>query len=89
MMNRITELKELKRLLIKYLEVYNPETDCYEKWMETVQDEVRELLKDGNMIHLFQSKDGYLAGSEKGNLFAIFFVSPLAPKSVRYFLPIA
>jgi hypothetical protein len=46
MMNRITELKELKRLLTKYLPDFNPETDDFEKWMETVQDEVRELLED-------------------------------------------
>ena len=45
-MIKLTEIKELKRLLIKYLEVYNPETDCYEKWMETVQDDIRELLTD-------------------------------------------
>ena len=41
-MIKLTEIKELKRLLIKYLE----ETDCYEKWMETVQDDIRELLTD-------------------------------------------
>ena len=45
-MNKLTELKELKRLLTKYLSDFNPETDCFEKYMETVQDEVRELLTD-------------------------------------------
>ena len=39
-------IKLLKELLKKYIVDFNPETDCYEKWMETVQDEVRELLED-------------------------------------------
>ena len=43
-MTRLTELKELKRLLIKYLPDFDPETDCFENYMETVSDEVRELL---------------------------------------------
>ena len=46
MMTRLTELKELKKLLIKYLPDFNTETDCFEKYMETVSDEVRELLTD-------------------------------------------
>ena len=43
-MNRINELKELKRLLIKYLPNFDPYTDCREKWFESVGDEVREIL---------------------------------------------
>lgn len=35
--------------------------------------ELREVLKDGNIIHLFQSKEGILAGSEKGVLFTRLF----------------
>ena len=45
-MTRLTELKELKRLLIKYLPDFDPYTDCREKWLESVGDEVRELLTD-------------------------------------------
>ena len=45
-MNKLTELKELKRLLIKYLPEFDPYTDCIDKWFETVGDEVKELLKD-------------------------------------------
>jgi len=46
MMTKLTELKELKRLLTKYLPDFNPETDCFEKYMETVTDEIKDLLKD-------------------------------------------
>ena len=45
-MVKLKEIKELKRLLIKYLPDFNPKTDCFEKYMETVEDEVRVLLKD-------------------------------------------
>ena len=45
-MNKLTELKELKRLLIKYLPEFDPYTDCIDKWFETVGDEIKELLKD-------------------------------------------
>jgi hypothetical protein len=34
----------LKELLLKLLPNFNKETDCYEKWMETVQDEIRNIL---------------------------------------------
>tara|TARA_Y100001963_G_C6530430_1_gene330806 strand:+ start:77 stop:226 length:150 start_codon:yes stop_codon:yes gene_type:complete len=44
MMTKLTELKELKRLLIKYLPNFDPYTDCREKWFESVGDEVREIL---------------------------------------------
>ena len=40
------EIKLLKKLLKKYLSDFNPKTDCYEKWMESVQDEVRWLLSE-------------------------------------------
>jgi len=46
MMTRLTELKELKRLLIKYLPDFDPYTDCREKWFESVGDEIRQLLTD-------------------------------------------
>tara|TARA_R100000700_G_C3082663_1_gene87616 strand:+ start:48 stop:212 length:165 start_codon:yes stop_codon:yes gene_type:complete len=46
MMIKLKEIKELKRLLVKYLEPFNPETDCYDKWMETVQDDISDLLSD-------------------------------------------
>ena len=39
------EIKKLKELLLKYITPFNKETDCYEKWMECVQDEIRELIK--------------------------------------------
>ena len=45
-MNRLTELKELKRLLKKYLPDFDPYTDCREKWFESVGDEVRSLIED-------------------------------------------
>ena len=45
-MTRLTELKELKRLLIKYLPDFDPYTDCREKWFESVGDEIKELLTD-------------------------------------------
>ena len=34
----------LKKLLLEMLPGFNKETDCYEKWMETVQDEIRNIL---------------------------------------------
>ena len=43
---KVKEIKLLKELLKKYLSDYNPEVDCYEKWMESVQDEVRWLLSE-------------------------------------------
>ena len=43
-MTKLSELKELKRLLIKYLPNFDPYTDCREKWFESVGDEVREIL---------------------------------------------
>tara|TARA_R100001163_G_scaffold3275_1_gene4913 strand:+ start:477 stop:626 length:150 start_codon:yes stop_codon:yes gene_type:complete len=46
MMTRLTELKELKRLLIKYLPDFDPYTDCRDKWFESVGDEIKELLTD-------------------------------------------
>ena len=45
-MTKLKELKELKKLLIKYLPDFDPKTDCFEKYMETVNDEIRELLTD-------------------------------------------
>jgi len=45
-MIKLKEIKELKRLLIKYLPDFDPKTDCFEKYMESVSDEVRDLLKD-------------------------------------------
>ena len=45
-MIKVKEINELKKLLIKYLEPYNPETDFYDKWMETVQDDICDLLSD-------------------------------------------
>ena len=45
-MNKLTEIKKLKKLLIKYFPDFDPKTDCFEKYMETVSDEVRELLTD-------------------------------------------
>ncbi len=45
-MTRLTELKELKRLLIKYLPDFDPYTDCRDKWFESVGDEIKELLTD-------------------------------------------
>ena len=46
MLIKLKEIKELKKLLIKYLPDFDPKTDCFEKYMETVSDEVRELLTD-------------------------------------------
>jgi len=43
---KLKEIKLLKELLKKYLPDFNPKTDCYEKWMESVQDEVRWLLSE-------------------------------------------
>jgi len=48
-MSKLKELKELKRLLIKYLPDFDPYTDCREKWFESVGDEVRELLTNKNI----------------------------------------
>ena len=45
-MTRLTELKELKRLLIKYLPDFDTYTDCRDKWFESVGDEIKELLTD-------------------------------------------
>ena len=36
--------KLLKELLLEMLPEFNKETDCYEKWIETVQDEIRNIL---------------------------------------------
>ena len=38
------EIEKLRELLIKFIPDFNYETDCYEKWMENVQDDVRDLL---------------------------------------------
>ena len=38
------EIEKLRELLIKFVPDFNHETDCYEKWMESVQDDVRDLL---------------------------------------------
>jgi len=38
------EIEKLRELLIKFAPDFNHETDCYEKWMEIVQDDVRDLL---------------------------------------------
>ena len=46
MLIKLKEIKELKKLLIKYLPDFDPKTDCFEKYMETVNDEMRELLTD-------------------------------------------
>ena len=46
MMVKLKEIKELKKLLTKYLPNFDPKTDCFEKYMETVTDEIRDLLKD-------------------------------------------
>ena len=43
---KVKEIKLLKELLKKYISDFNSETDCYEKWMESVQDEVRWLLSE-------------------------------------------
>ena len=48
------EIRELRRLLDEYLKdtiPFNEETDCYEKWMESVMDEVQFLLRDYKEIH--------------------------------------
>ena len=45
-MNKLTELKELKRLLIKYFPALNPYTDCIDIWLESAQDEIKDLLTD-------------------------------------------
>ena len=46
MMIKLKEIKQLRELLLKYVEPFNPETDCYEKWMESVQDDIYDLLSD-------------------------------------------
>ena len=48
-MTKLKELKELKRLLIKYLPDFDPYTDCREKWFESVGDEVRDLIENKNI----------------------------------------
>jgi len=48
-MTKLKELKELKRLLIKYLPDFDPYSDCREKWFESVGDEVRSLIEDKNI----------------------------------------
>lgn len=48
-MSKLKELKELKRLLIKYLPDFDPYTDCREKWFESVGDEVRDLIENKNI----------------------------------------
>ena len=45
-MIKLKEIKQLRELLLKYVEPFNPETDCYEKWMESVQDDIYDLLSD-------------------------------------------
>ena len=45
-MTKLKELKELKRLLMKYLPDFDPYTDCVDKWFESAQDEIRNLLTD-------------------------------------------
>ena len=45
-MTKLKELKELKRLLIKYLPDFDPYTDCIDKWLESAQDEIKDLLTD-------------------------------------------
>mgnify|MGYP003129036643 FL=1 len=49
MSTKLKELKELKRLLIKYLPDFDPYSDCREKWFESVGDEVRSLIEDKNI----------------------------------------
>ena len=49
MMTKLTELKELKRLLIKYLPDFDPYTDDREKWFESVSDEIRYILEDKDL----------------------------------------
>ena len=39
------EIKKLKELL-KKLYKFNKETDCFEKYIESVQSDVRELLTE-------------------------------------------
>ena len=39
----------LKELLLELLPDFNKETDCYEKWMETVQDEIRNILNEDEL----------------------------------------
>jgi len=34
----------LRKYLLMYLPYFDKEKDCYEKWMETVQDEIRNIL---------------------------------------------
>ena len=41
---RIKDIEKLRELLLKFVPDFNHETDCYEKWMENVQDDVRDLL---------------------------------------------
>jgi|TARA_X000001388_G_scaffold11593_1_gene7026 hypothetical protein len=41
--------KLLKKYLLMYLPYFNKETDCYEKWMETVQDEIRNILNEDEL----------------------------------------
>ena len=38
------EIEKLRELLVRFVPNFNYETDCYEKWMESVQDDVRDLL---------------------------------------------
>ena len=45
-MSKLKELKELKRLLIKYLPDFDPYTDCREKWLETTIDDLTYLLNN-------------------------------------------
>ena len=43
---KVKEIELLKELLKKYISDFNSEVDCYEKWMQSVQDEVRDLLRE-------------------------------------------
>ena len=43
---KVKEIELLKVLLKQYLSEYDPKVDCHEKWMESVQDEVYDLLRD-------------------------------------------
>ena len=38
------EIEKLRELLLRFVPDFNQETDSYEKWMESTQDDVRDLL---------------------------------------------
>ena len=38
------EIEKLRELLLRFVPDFNQETDSYEKWIESVEDDVRDLL---------------------------------------------